>query len=159
VSLKKVEQVRSDKGFKIYDLIIYAAVILVIVALFLSFVVFRDTTKIDGISVYLKNELAFTYTFDGDEYNVVKSENIEIISNDSTELNIKILSDDDGYNLLTINKIEGWADVTEANCSTRKDCVYMDRIEEKSQGIFCTPHGLKILPYDYEEVDDGKINM
>ena len=34
MSLKKVAQVKNDKGFKIWDLIIYGAVILLAAALF-----------------------------------------------------------------------------------------------------------------------------
>jgi hypothetical protein len=150
--------VRSDKGFRIFDLIIYGAVAVLIVALFLAFVVFRDRSQIDGVSAYINNELVFTYTFEDDEYKIVKEDNVQIISDDDKELKVKFVIGD-GYNDMTINKYERSANVTDADCSARKDCVYMDSITEKSKSIHCTPHGLKILPAGYEAVDDGYLNM
>ena len=46
MSLKKIEQVKRDRGFKIPDLIVYGAVI---VAVIVSFVVIFTTTNSDQI--------------------------------------------------------------------------------------------------------------
>jgi hypothetical protein len=160
MSVKKVQQVRSDKWFKFLDLFVYAALAVVIVVLFIVFVFTKDTTPLKGINVYLNNEIIFVYSFKDDEYTINSPQNVEIISEDDSQLCIKIVSGKNyaDYNDIVINKEEAWVNITAANCSTRKDCVYTPKITNSaSLPITCNPHGLKILPFGYEKTVDGNL--
>jgi hypothetical protein len=82
MSIKKVEQVKSDKGFKIFDLIAYAVITLSILIMFIVFVFTADRSSLTTIKIsFIKDwetVTAFTYDFDSDEYTVYSSENIEV---------------------------------------------------------------------------------
>jgi hypothetical protein len=155
MSLKKITQVRGDKGFKILDLILYGGLIVLIVALFIAFVFFKDTSPLKGVEIYVKNNLVFTYDFEAGKYTVADENVIEVVDDGTTELKIKIVTENDGYNYVTINKSESWVDLTDANCSYRKDCVHMTRISDVSSTIICTPHAVQIVPVGYQEEEDN----
>lgn len=62
MSLKKVNQVKKDRFFKIWDILIYGIVAVVIVALFLAVTLTQDTSTLTGINIYYQDALAFTYS-------------------------------------------------------------------------------------------------
>ena len=43
MSLKKIEQVKKDKGFRLFDLIIYGVIVLTVAVLFIVIFTTRDT--------------------------------------------------------------------------------------------------------------------
>jgi len=45
MSLKKIQQVKKDKGFKIFDLIIYGIIILTVAVLFIAIFATRNTNR------------------------------------------------------------------------------------------------------------------
>ena len=51
MSLKKVRQTKADKGFKIWDLIVYGAIIALAVVLFIVVFTTRDTSPLSGIRI------------------------------------------------------------------------------------------------------------
>ena len=51
MSLKKVKQVRGDRGFRIWDLAVYAALAVIIIALFIAFVFTADSSPITSVSI------------------------------------------------------------------------------------------------------------
>ena len=66
MSLKKVEQVKVDKGFKIWDLLIYGLVAVIVAVLFIVVFVTRDESPLTGVRVFVQGEVVFEYEFDGD---------------------------------------------------------------------------------------------
>lgn len=154
MSLKKVGQVREGKPFKIWDLIIYGVIVAVIAALFLAFFLTRDKTPLKGVRIYLENRPVFAYSFDKGEYKVLDADAVQIVG-EGERLELKIVSKG-GFNDVTIDPKERWAQVTQADCSYRKDCVHTPKIKDNGSTIVCQPHSLKILPYDYLN-DDGTL--
>jgi hypothetical protein len=159
MSLKKIEQVREDKGFKIFDLIIYGVLAALIIVLFIVFVFTVDKNDLRGVNVRISNDVVFTYSFENNKYDVINSQIVEVVSESDDELVIRLNFDNDGYNDITINKAEVWVKVTAANCSMRKDCVYTSAISNDSSMIVCAPRGLFIVPYNYTIRPDGTFDM
>lgn len=186
MSLKKVTEVKADKGFKIRDLAVYGAVILIIAVIFIAVFVTRDTSPLKGVKIYTDEVLVFEYNFTNGEYKNYAPQSVDIIEkplvilsegfarrfacrntsanltewsqSDSEEppaensLKIKITANG-GYNVVEINIKERAVKVTEADCGKR-DCVYTAAITNSSGMIYCSPHKLRILPYDFEADDN-----
>jgi hypothetical protein len=156
MSIKKVEEVKADKGFKIWDLIVYGVIIVIIAALFLTFFFINKNNSDDGIQVMYRGNVVFVYYYDNDECSSVKSNYITITQNNSSTIKLKfVTSDKKGYNIIKIDKKNKKVSVTDANCSTHKDCVYTPDFMLKQGGISCVPHNLLIQPVGYVEEDDG----
>lgn len=153
MSLKKTQQVRADRGFKIFDLIIYCLVIVIAATLFLVVFFTKDTSKLKGIKIYHLNEVVFDYNFESKEYK--KTDKTQVIFEDSEIIRIKITVKN-AYNEVEIKR-SGEVKMLEANCRT-KDCIYTPKITNNSGSIFCQSHTLKILPYSYS-IDNGKFEM
>lgn len=143
MSLKKLDDVRADKGFKIFDLVIYAAIIVAIAAIFLAVFLTRDTGGLSGFEIYREGKLIYSFSFDGGETfcdnNFVETERGE------GSLTIKITAGS-GKNTAVADLNARTVRMTEANCSTHKDCVYTPAIRDNSGVIICSPHGIKIVP-------------
>lgn len=158
MSLKKIRQVKADKGFKIGDLILYGAVAVLIAALFLTFFLTSDTTPAQGFQITYNGNAVFRYDFYEEKYAVLRAENIEIVSESEEELLLVFYTDGrGGYNKITVDKGNRSVRVTDADCSARKDCVYMPAVSDNSSVIVCMRHSMVIEPLDYEIVDDGII--
>lgn len=158
MSLKKIRQVKNSKWFRIWDLIVYGAVIVVIVALFLAFHFTKDTSKADGVRILYKNETVFEYYYSADDYKIVKEENVSIESESAQKLTLTFYTDGKkGYNEVVIDKVEKSVKVTDADCSLRKDCVYTPEIKNSSGFISCSPHMMTIQPFNPKTDDDGNI--
>ena len=54
MSLKKIEQVKKDKGFKLFDLIIYGVVAVLVAVLFIVVFTTRDASPLTGVRIYLR---------------------------------------------------------------------------------------------------------
>ena len=145
MSLKKIEQVKADRGFKIWDLIIYALVLLAVAALFISIFVTRDKSPLRGIRVVVVNQTVFEYDFESGEKKISDESKVEIAEETSESLKVIIRPHSGEYNTVVINK-SGSVKVTEANCR-RRDCT-IDEIKDNSGVIFCLSHSVKIEPYD-----------
>lgn len=153
MSLKKIEDVKKDRGFKIWDLIIYGAIIALTAVAFIVVFTSRDTSPLSGIRIYSKGEAVFEYSFESGKYSVLSDSVGLEISNGDGVLTVKITSGKE-YNTVEISG--GAVKVTDANCRTR-DCVYMAAIKDNGGFIYCSPHGLRIVPFDFE--DDGKVTV
>ncbi len=68
MSLKKVSQVKADKGFKIWDLIVYGAIVIIIAVIFIAVFVTKDAGPLKGIRIYSAENLVFEYDFTSGEY-------------------------------------------------------------------------------------------
>ncbi|MCD7729215.1 MAG: NusG domain II-containing protein [Clostridia bacterium] len=154
MSLKKIEQIKTNKFFRVWDLVIYAVIAVVIVVLFLSVFLSSDSSPLSGIEVYYDNEIIFTYLFESDSYDIISESNISVEEGEDV-LTVYFTTDGgDGHNTIVIDKSAVTVTVTEADCSNRKDCVYTAAIKDNGGVIACTPHKLKIMPMDYS--DDGQ---
>ena len=154
MSLKKVTEAKPDKGFKIRDLAVYGAVILIIAVIFIAVFVTRDTSPLKGVKIYTDEVLVFEYNFTNGEY---KNSSLETVTVTPAENSLKIkITANGGYNVVEINIKERAVKVTEADCGKR-DCVYTAAITNSSGMIYCSPHKLRILPYDFEADDNIKI--
>lgn len=155
MSLKKVADVKADKGFRIWDLIIYGVIAALAVILFAVIFATRDTGPLSGIRVYVANEAVFEYDFTSGEYTNLNPSVAGIISDGDDCLTIRINATE-GYNIVVIDK-SGSVKVSEADC-TKNDCVYYPAISDNSGFIYCLPHRLKILPCDFNP-DNGNLIM
>lgn len=152
MSLKKVEQVKQDKGFKLFDLIIYGVILAVVAATFIAVFVTRDTSELSGIRVYAKAEVVFEYDFES----VTLCKDGVTYEEDGDGIKVKVEIDGD-INIFYIEKAKRTVKMTEANCHG-KQCVYSHEIEDNSSIIYCSPHSLKIEPMKID-VDDPIIIM
>ena len=140
MSLKKVEQVKKDRGFKLFDLIIYGAILAAVIVTFIAVYVTRDTSELSGIRVYAKAEIVFEYDFSSASS---FSEGVEV-KEDGDTITVTVNLDGD-LNVFKIDKSKHTVKMTEANCHG-KHCVYSREISNNSSIIYCSPHGLKIEP-------------
>lgn len=153
MSLEKIDKIKADKGFKLADLIIYAAIAVIIVAVFLAVFLTRDSGELSGISVSVNDNEIFTYSFSSRKYEVLDDERIGQIEENDEILYIEIFCDK-GYNVLKIDIADGVVSISDADCRGG-DCLYQ-KIENNSGMIYCSPHRLRVVPYGFDG-DDGNI--
>ncbi len=150
MSFKKVEEVKRDRAFKPLDLIIYSAVAVILVAVFLSVFLTKSDKPFSGIEVYSGGELKYTYAFDGGGN--ISGEGVEEeITDGIVSVRVTCVK---GYNVIKIDVAARSVRVEEADCKG-KDCVYTPAIVDSDGVIYCSPHGLKIIPLG--RGDDGTI--
>ena len=161
MSLKKVQQVKEDKLFRLWDILVYGVIIAVIVVLFVVFVFSSGGGTATGIEVYYDGALAFYYSFETDEYEISLKDNIAISENSDGALTVIFCTDDGNlqdplnYNKIEIDKTARTASVTEADCSNTKECVNSAAIPNSfNLPITCVVHRLVITSTDY--TDDGQ---
>ena len=152
MSLKKINEVKADRGFKIFDLIIYGAVLAVAAALFLAVFLTRDNSPLAGIRITVAEQTVYEYDFKEGE---ISCDCSLVEKEDKGEIIVLTVRAGNGYNTVEINK-SGSVKVTSADCGKR-DCVYTAAITNSSGMIYCSPHKLRILPYDFEADDNIKI--
>ncbi len=156
MSLKKIEQVKKDKGFKIFDLIIYGVIALTVAVLFIVIFATRNSDPLTGIKVYVNSELVFEYEFDvtASADDGIKS---AIVQAEEESGIIKVtVTDGDEKNVFEIDKKQKTVKMVEANCKG-KQCLYFPVMNDNSDFIYCSPHRVRIEPFITR--DDGLIIM
>ncbi|MDE7306899.1 MAG: NusG domain II-containing protein [Clostridia bacterium] len=143
MSLKKIEQVKKDKGFKLFDLIIYGVVAVLVAVLFIVVFTTRDASPLTGVRIYLRAEIVFEYEFDKPLPEELH-ECVEV-KEDGDGITVTITSGGD-TNVVYIDTDKGTVVMKEANCNG-KQCVYFPKIDNNSKFIFCSPHGVKVEPF------------
>lgn len=149
MSLKKVQQVRSDRGFKIWDIVIYAVLAVLIIALFIAFVFTRDSSPITSIEITYgfgeSTQTVCTYNFITDTLSVNNAEHISVSYENDDGIEIYFYGADSGeYNVIYVDKVNVSVSVTEANCPAL-DCVYTAAITKTSSlPIICSTHRMII---------------
>lgn len=103
MSLKKVEAVKKEKGFKILDLIVYGIILAIVVVLFIVVFATKNTDALSGVRIYSKGEAVFEYSFETFEYKQLS--NSVTVETEEAEgvLTVKIISSD-GFNVIRIDK-------------------------------------------------------
>ena len=141
MSLKKIEQVKKDRGFKLFDIIIYGIVLVIVTTLFIVIFTTRNTDPLTGVKVTFKAQVVFEYEFDGGIK--TNSEQVEV-DEDKDGITLTIRSQND-YNVIYIDKSHQTVKMKDANCRG-KQCLYFAEIRNNSGFIICEPHGVKIEP-------------
>jgi len=142
------DDIKKSKFFEKADVIVYAFVLLLIVALFSVFIWSADEKTLTGISVSTTENgnaaVIFIYEFETDKITIASEwEERIVVTETDDELQIKFIFGDE-YNLLTILKKEKIAVMTEATCSFHQDCTKFPPITDGSGVIICIPHGLTV---------------
>lgn len=157
MSLKKIEQVKIGKWFKIWDLLVYGLLAGSIVALILVFAFAGKGGELDGVSISYKGERVATYSFTDNKLDILNSDYIEITEEREESILLTFYTEGKkGFNTIEINTKDKSVKVTASNCSTHKDCVYSSPVKgTRSVPILCAPHALSIAPLTV--YDDGTI--
>ena len=149
MSQKKIEQVKKTKYFRLWDILVYGIILLIIASLFLVVFLTGDKTSANGFTIRQANKVVFTYYFDTDsyEYNLTDGV-IKIDSQDESSLNFTVYTrDKSGFNKIKVDKVNNSVEVVDADCSLlRKDCVYTPALKDNSSVISCLPHEMYIEP-------------
>lgn len=157
MSLKKIEQVKAGKWFKIWDILVYGLLVGTIIALILVFALMGKGGKLEGVIISYKGEQVLTYSFTDGKYEILQADYIEVKEDDADKLALTFYTEGRaGYNDILIDKKQKSVKVTASDCSTHKDCVYTPALSgTRSVPILCTPHALSISPLTI--YDDGTI--
>ena len=150
MSVKIYESVKKRKPFGVYDLILYATIVLIAVGLFLGFFVFKSDDGSDGFKVVIDEKEAFVFYYETCYYEIkdsVATITVEVKDDEKGLYSVSVyLGDGKDYNVLSVNAEEKTVSITEADCSAKKDCVHTPAINGDSGAIYCMPHKLKVLP-------------
>ncbi len=147
MGLKRVRAAKNAPSFVWGDLLGYA----LIAALFLLSLAtfFQGHKSLEGVRIYVADELAYTYYFDGGGGAERGWESAFELSENGACLTIFTKSG--GYNRLKIDCAEKSVCMGGANCSKNRDCVYMKKITSANGVIVCVPHGVKVVAIGYSE--------
>lgn len=161
MSLKKIGQVKEEKYFRIWDLLVYGIIALMIAALFLTVFLTKDNTPSEGFTVRRSDKIIFTYYYASGDYEADLTDGtVEIGEEDGGKLYVTFYTPDgSGYNVILIDKVEKSVKVVDADCSSHKDCVYTPAIDDNSSIISCPPHRLLIEPLGRETDDPQEIPL
>ena len=157
MSFKKIEQIKKGKWFRVWDLIVYGIIAVILIALFLAVFLTRDSSPASGIRITYAGETVFEYDYSEDKYNVLAADRIEITSDSGEKLEVTFHPKGGGYNKVVIDKKKRSASVTGADCSLRKDCAYSPAISDNSAIICCPPHKMTVEPLKRVITDDDNI--
>ena len=149
MSLEKVRQVRSGRFFRPADLIIFGIIAAAAIALFILFFAIKKDGGLEGVRIFVRDEVVFEYSFESDEYKVFSS-CAEVVNGEKLTVNI---TTEEGGNLVEIDRAARSVRVVSADCRSR-DCVYSPPLTGADGFICCMPHHMRILPFGYK--DDGK---
>ena len=141
MALKKIEQVKKDRGFKLFDIIIYGVILLTVAALFIAIFTTRNTDPLTGVKITCKAQIVFEYNFDTGIK--TKTDQVEIEETDAG-ITLTIRTNDD-FNIIYINKSKKTVKMKDANCRG-KQCLYFAEMKNNSGSIICEPHGIIIQP-------------
>ena len=152
MALKKIEQVKKDRGFRLFDIIIYGAVIVIVVVLFIVLFTTRNTGSLSGIRITAKAQVVFEYDF-GEDRTLLVADGVTYEKAGSS-ITVTIVSDGD-KNVVLINTDKKTAKMIEANCKG-KQCMYFAEMNDNSDFIYCSPHGLMVEPL-FQDLDEPYI--
>lgn len=156
MSLKKIDEIKNSKWFRIWDFVVFGVIIVVAVALILAFTLGRDKSKLGGFSVSFRGETVLTYEFGSDKPPKVLNAAYIEVKEGNGGFTVRFESGDGGYNVIYVDTAARTVDVTDSNCSTHRDCVHTAKLTTNSSlPIICTVHGLTVSPLKF--VDDGNI--
>jgi len=143
MSLKKVEQVKKDKGFRLFDLIIYGVILAAVAITFIVVFTTRNDDPLTGVRILVNAEQVFAYEFGGEP--VLSDNETATVEEDGKGITVTIKTDGNGQNIVYIDKSAKTVIMKEANCKG-KQCLYFPEMSKNTDFIYCSPHGVKIEP-------------
>ena len=156
MSREKLQQTKRAAWFKGWDILIYALILLLLLALFLFFVIFPEREQLSGIEIFVKNERVFFCDFDEGSYTIEDASRVVVEENGA--LLLVTLTTEEGFNTVEIDTKAKRADMTDADCSMSRDCVHMPAIENTASApISCIPHGVVVMPVGGDQDPDGTL--
>lgn len=158
MSLKETKQVRNNKFFSRWDLIVYAVLLLaVVLSVSLLLVYTSEPSRIDYLEIRSDGDRIAVYDFESRALQAeTGKESLFSTETQGDETRIFIYTAEGGFNLLTVDNAERTADMSDADCSAGKDCTLM-HIRRAGQTIVCVPHGLVIEGKTVSEDAGGEI--
>ncbi len=152
----KLQEVKRASWFKGWDLLIYALVLVFLLALFLAFVILPEKAALTGVEILLKNERVFSCDFEEGTFEALAD--CVTVEREGEALTVTVTTEE-GYNVVVIDLENRTADMTDADCSWSRDCVHMATITDTASApISCVPHGLVVLPLGGELTSDGTLH-
>ena len=165
MSLKKVEQVKRDKGFKLPDLIIYGAIIVLVAVLFIVIFAVPSSESLRGVRIKIYGTAVFACNFEDGTYCALTEDGSVEFTEPEDGKQLVTVKTDHGYNVVEINYTDRIVKVVEADCPNG-DCIYSNLQpaqiikSNKSLPVYCNPHGVLIEPLDYTpDYDSPDITM
>ncbi len=149
MGLKRIEQVKGRKPFSIWDVLVYALLLGVVLFLLLFFLLGKSE-GIEGIRIFVQDELACSYSF-GEGLQVEDTFFDKVNIREEGDFVYLTVGSEEGYNVVQIDCKARVAQVIDADCSFHKDCTYMKEISSEDGAIICVPHGVKVVALGGEE--------
>ena len=153
IRLKIADSIRNGKPFKVWDILIYVCLAVIIAVIFL--VTFAPKSDFTGIKIIIGENVVCTHEFQNSKTEIADGYDGTIaVRKDGDKILIYAYFDDDksDYNRIRIDTKNKVVSVDESTCSIKKDCVYTKSITDSSGVIICMPHALKILPLSSEYI-------
>ena len=156
MSREKLQQTKRAAWFKGWDILIYALILLFLLALFLFFVIFPEREQLSGVEILVKNERVFFCDFEEGSYTIEDVSRVRV--EESGDLLLVTVTTEEGSNIVSVDTKARRADMTDADCSWSRDCVHMPPIENKASApVSCIPHGVVVMPVGGDRDPDGTL--
>ena len=156
MSREKLEQTKRAAWFKGWDILIYALILLFLLALFLFFVIFPEREQLSGVEILVKNERVFFCDFEEGSYTIEDVSRVRV--EESGDLLLVTVTTEEGSNIVSVDTKARRADMTDADCSWSRDCVHMPPIENTASApVSCIPHGVVVMPMGGDRDPDGTL--
>ena len=122
MSREKLQQTKHAAWFKGWDILIYALILLFLLALFLFFVIFPEREQLSGVEIFVKNECVFFCEFEEGSYTIEDASRVRV--EESGDLLLVTVTTEEGFNIVSVDTKARRADMTDADCSWSRDCVH-----------------------------------
>lgn len=156
MSREKLQQTKHAAWFKGWDILIYALILLFLLALFLFFVIFPEREQLSGVEIFVKNERVFFCDFEEGSYTIEDVSRVRVEENG--DLLLVTVTTEEGSNIVSVDTKARRADMTDADCSWSRDCVHMPPIENTASApVSCIPHGVVVMPMGGDRDPDGTL--
>ena len=156
MSREKLQQTKHAAWFKGWDILIYALILLLLLALFLFFVIFPEREQLSGVEILVKNERVFFCDFEEGSYTIEDVSRVRV--EESGDLLLVTVTTEEGSNIVSVDTKARRADMTDADCSWSRDCVHMPPIENTASApVSCIPHGVVVMPVGGDRDPDGTL--
>jgi len=158
MSERKTDQIKKGKWFSLADLIVYALILAVAIALICVRISTKSGKALQGFEVVYKNDVILSFSFDDGTFSPTEGGRDNLVYEKVEDgFTLYFTTDDgDGKNEIFVNIEKRTVKITSSNCSTSRDCVYTSAISgEDSAPIICLPHALIIRSLTF--TDSGNV--
>ncbi len=144
------EQIRTRKIFVKSDVLVYALLLVTVVALFLFLIVFQPSSS-NGFKVEIDGQTVLTHEY-GKSFEIKEQfGDLITVTGEGENYTVKIFSDG-GYNIIFVDEAKKSVKMQESDCPSN-NCVYMQAISSAG-AIYCAPREIKITP-----LSDNELNL